>query len=109
MHQIIRFASLGAIVVASLFAAGCECQDETDQNGNTVSVCESLTRFEGATETVSLTYTDGDEIRRSQWHDVFHKQTAPGRTKVVIADPTPEHAVRRDPDGCPCFVVSHSE
>lgn len=63
MHKIIRFASLGAIAFATLFAAGCECEQSTDADGNTISVCESVVRFDGEATTRSLSYVAGDEIR----------------------------------------------
>jgi len=62
MRQILRVISVGMVGLAALWTAGCECQQSTDENGNTISVCESLERFNGTPVTRSLSYEDGTDI-----------------------------------------------
>jgi len=64
MNKPLRLASVAAMVAAAslTLGTGCECYQNIDENGNPETVCESLVRFEGELQTVTLNYTQGDDI-----------------------------------------------
>ncbi len=60
MNKFIRLASMTALLATTAFVTGCECQDGgTDEEGRSITTCESLQKFVGTTRTDSVAYTDG--------------------------------------------------
>ncbi len=64
MNTPLRLASVAAMIAAAslTMGTGCECYQNIDENGNPETVCESLVRFEGEAQTLSLAYNQGDDI-----------------------------------------------
>ncbi len=63
MNKFLRLASVTAVLAYGMvLGTGCECYQSTDAEGNPETVCESLVRFEGATQSAQLAYNQGDEI-----------------------------------------------
>ena len=67
MNKFARLLSMSALIVTTGFVAtGCECTDQgTNADGNSVTTCESVKKFEGTTITESVDYTPGQALNFS--------------------------------------------